>query len=321
MVMRTIINARTTYSKGVNNMSSSLFVDNKVDLRARLLEIAKNVPEASAVEAEEPLPEAKVPAEGTKGKVLVWPLEVCAQPTELSRTGLFKMLPKGARRLVNDQEIASRSDIKLLFTGEELNVKDETTWMAVLRLCRGKQLGERVYFSIADLLSELKMKDSGGIKGIKESGEKKKDGSRALVLARLDRLSKAHIKIEITRKNCKSLITTGLMKFAFEGETGKMYARLDPDGALLFDNLAYQNWDLRLSLKTDVAVRFLDYVVGHQAGKPHAQRLENLRVWFGYSGRPDKFRKAAMAALLELEGAGVIREAQGGRTTLRWTRI
>ena len=284
---------------------SSLFGDAKIDVRARLLEIARNVPESVVEAEEEPLP---APSVGN-GKVLMWPLEVCAQPTELSRTGLFKMLPKGARRLVNDQEIASRSDIKLFFTGEELNIKDETTWMAVLRLCRGKPLGARVYFPIAALLDELKMTDTGGT-----------TGSRIQVLARLERLSKAHIKIEVTRKNRKSIITTGLMKFGFDEESGKTYARLDPDGAMLFENLAYQNWEVRLALKSDISVRLMDYVVGHQVGKPHAQRLENLRAWFGYEGRPDKFRKAAMGALQELEAAGVIREAAGDKNTLRWIR-
>lgn len=293
----------------------------QIDLVAAALEIGKKLTLhghggilGQVSEAEKPLP-AQAPK--AAGKVLMWPLEACAQPTELGRTGLFKMLPKGDRRLVNNQKIASRSDIELFFTGEELNIKDETTWMAILRLCRGKPLGEKVYFSISSLLSELKMKDSGGAK---VPGGKKKDGSRALILARLERLSKAHIKVEITRKDRKSLITTGLMKFGFDEETGKMYARLDPDGAVLFANLAYQNWQIRLALKSDVSVRLYDYVVGHQSGKPHAAKLENLRVWFGYSGRADKFRKAAMTAIKELQAAGLISAVHEDRATLLWTR-
>jgi hypothetical protein len=298
----------------------------RVDLAEAALAIRKRL--ALVDEADEkPLPllalvpKTSAEAEAVKGKVLMWPLGAAAQPTEFGRTGLFKMLPRGSRRFVNNQEIASRTDIKLFFSGEELNVKDETAWMAILRLCRGKPLGERVYFTISALLHELKMKDSGGSKGEVKTVEKKKDGSRALVLARLARLSKAHIKMEITRKNTRSIITTGLMKFGADEFSGKMYARLDPDGAILFDNVAYQNWDVRLALKSDVAVRMLDYICGHQTGKPHFQTIENLRQWFGYGGRPDKFRAACLAGLAELMEAGVIREAVGGTTALRWTRI
>lgn len=291
----------------------SLFGDTNLDLKARILEIAKNAPESTVGEAEEPLPEKKVQAKGKAGKAgkaLMWPLDVGIQPTEFGRTGLFKLLPKKERRLVKNQSVECRSDIKLFFTGEELNVQDETVWMAILRLCRGKPLGERIFFTLAQLLAELKMNDSGG-----------KTGSRGQVIKRLERLSIAHIKIELTRKGNTSVITTGLLKFGIEEETGKMYVRLDPDGAILFENLGYQNWEIRLSLKSDVAVRMLDYICGHQVGKPHAQKFENLRMWFGYTGRLDKFRAAAMAGLKELEEAGVISRGQGDKTTLRWTRI
>lgn len=288
----------------------SLFGDTNLDLKARILEIARNAPESMVeVEAEKPLPEKNVQANG-KVKVLMCPYDVGIQPTEFGRSGLFKLLPKTERRLVKNQFVECRSDIQLFFTGEELNVQDETVWMAILRLCRGKPLGERIFFTLAQLLGELKMRDTGG-----------KTGSRSQVIKRLERLSIAHIKIELTRKDNKSVITTGLLKFGIEDETKKMYVRLDPDWAILFENLAYQNWETRLSLKSDISVRLLDYVCGHQSGKPHAQRLENLQKWLGYSGRPDKFRAAAMAGLKELEAAGVIRAQQVDKNTLRWTRI
>jgi hypothetical protein len=282
----------------------------RVDLAEAALAIRKRL--ALVDEAEKPLLALVTVTESSKaakGKVIMHPLEVAVQPTELSRCGLIRLLPKTKRRMVKNQLVECRSDIKLFFTGEELNVQDETVWLAVLRLCRGKPLGERIPFTFSRLLCELKMKDTGG-----------KTGSRRQVLARLERLSIAHIKVELNRKGTKSLITTGLLKFGMEEETGKMYVRLDPDGKILFDNLAYQNWETRLSLKSDVAIRMLDYICGHQAGKPHAEKIENLRAWFGYTGRLDKFRVAALAGLKELEAAGVIREAGGNRSTLRWVR-
>lgn len=292
-------------------------MDNQqIDLASLALEIGKKLEMQGVVtvhEAEKPSqayePKPSDNNTNAKGKVLMWPLTVAVQPTELSRCGLIRLLPKTRRRMVKNELVECRSDIKLFFTGEELNVQDETVWLAVLRLCRGKPLGERVQFTFPQLLSELRMTDTGG-----------KTGSRRLILNRLERLSIAHIKVELNRNDSKSLITTGLMKFGIEEETGKMYVRLDPDGAILFDNLAYQNWDTRLSLKSDIAVRMLDYVCGHQAGKPHSQKIENLKMWFGYKGRTDKFKTAALSALQELEAGGVIREAGGDKVSLMWVR-
>ena len=101
-------------------------------------------------------------------------------------------------------------------------------------------------------------------------------------------------------------MTTGMLKYGIENETGAMYIRLDPDGAALFENLAYQPWEVRLSLQSDVSARLLSYITGHEQGKPHSQTLDNLKRWCGYGGERRKFRTAIHSAIEELESKGVL---------------
>ena len=282
--------------------------ENNMDWRARILALAENAPPPPA---EDEVNTEKTQQKGNgKGKVIMWPAEVAAQPTELSRCGLFGLRPKqGQRTVVNDQLLESRGDLRVLFSGELLSVKDETLWLAILRMARGKPLGERICFHMADLLDDLGIKDSGGA-----------TGSRRQIKARLRRLSKAHFEITLKRSDRTITITTGLLKFAIEEESKMISVRLDPDGARLFENQAYQNWEARLALKSDVAVRLYDYVVGHRAGKAHSQKIENLKGWFGYLGRKDKFRADCSAGLAELEAAGVVSQVRVDKTILGWVR-
>lgn len=240
-----------------------------------------------------------VKVERVGSKLRHWPEEVAAMPTELTRTSLFGLPTDrdNARKMLRKVKLESRDDVEVLYTGEELSAKDETCWLASLRLGRGVPMGQRIYLNLTDLLHEMDLANTGG-----------KRGNRQAVKNRLDRLSLAHYKVKFTRKGRKYEVTTGLLKWGIEDETGKMYIRLDPEGATLFENLAYQPWEVRLSLKTDASARILSYVSGHEKGKPHSRPLRDLKIWCGYSGRLDKFRGVAMAALKELESKGVLVE-------------
>lgn len=261
---------------------------------------------------------------GNRNRTLNWPSNVVAMPTELTRTALFSIISdqnaKGRNviddnkenNLLNNIQLASRSDIKIFYTGEQLCVKDETVWLACLRLGRGVPLGEKIFLNMADLLYELKMSDSGENRGV--------------LMARLLRLSKAHFTITLKRKNKKYVVTTGLIKWTTEQDTGKMFFRLDPDSSQLFENLAYQPWSERLKFKNDVAVWLLSYVTGHAQGKCHWVEIEKIKKWCGYSGRLRDFKKVCWVAMQDFEGKGLIEkdsckiERSGGEEIISWQR-
>lgn len=223
-----------------------------------------------------------------------WPDAVAAMPTELTRVALFGLPADkpGARKMFDAVKLESRSDFSVVYTGKQLCAKDETTWLACLRIGRGKPLGQRIPIDKAALLHEV---------GLTKTGPNWKT-----VEGRLKRLSTANLGITAKRDGATVVFTAGLLNFGYVVETDEMYIRLDPDGAPLFQNLAYQPWDVRLSLKTDMAILLLSYISGHEQGKRHAQPLLNLKLWCGYGGLLRKFRTPCLAALLELEAKGVL---------------
>lgn len=223
-----------------------------------------------------------------------WPDAVAAMPTELTRVSLFGLPADkpGARKLLDDAKLDGRGDVEVLYTGKQLCAKDETAWLACLRLGRDSPMGQRIPLRKIDLLRECNLTNTGP--------------NWTTFQNRLDRLSKAHFTINFKRGDKTYHMTTGMLKWGVENETGSMYIRLDPDGAALFENLSYQPWQIRLSLATDVATLLLSYVSGHEQGKPHKQTLGNLKNWCGYSGALRKFRAHCSAALRELEDKGVL---------------
>jgi hypothetical protein len=156
-------------------------------------------------------------------------------------------------------------------------------------------MGERMHMTMGQLLLELGLQDTGG-----------KTGSRNQLKRRLDRLSGAHMIVTTKREGHTIRITTGLLKWGLVEETSQIYIRLDPDGAKLFDSLAYQPWKVRLALRSDTAALLLSYVCSHQAGKPHSVLLESLQQWCRYPGRARDWRRTCMAGLAELEARGVL---------------
>lgn len=255
------------------------------------------------------------PAERIGDQMPLFPEDAAAMPTELSRVALFGLPSdkRGARKMLDDVRLESRADVEVLYTGKQLSAKDETAWLACLRIGRGAPMGQRIYMSKSDLLREV---------GLARNGQ-----NWQALKARLMRMSKAHFTITCQRGGKKFTLTTGMLKFGFENDDpdGQMYIRLDPDGARLFESLAYQPWEIRLSLKSDISALLLSYVCGHQHGKPHAVALESLKAWCGHEGETRKFRAALRAALAELELKGVLvpgsKIGKGARGEIvAWTR-
>jgi hypothetical protein len=258
-----------------------------------------------------------VPDERVGEQLAMFPEAVAAMPQEVARVAIFGMPSdkRGAREMLRDVQLDGRRDVTVVYTGEELGPREETLWLACLRLGRGLSMGTRVNLHVKDLLREMGQKDTGGAYG-----------SRETLKRRLDRLSLAHLIVTTKRNGHTLRITTGLLKWGLVEGTGEIYIRLDPDGAKLFESLAYQPWEVRLAVKTDAAARLLSYVCSHQAGKPHSVLLDALRSWCGYHGQLRFWRSTCMAGLAELQAQGVISEGTMKLTSgvkgqvVSWTR-
>jgi len=275
----------------------------KIDFKAKAKEIQKKMAKAGKPVFVGPAPEPPTPAalapqvnkhgERIGQQLPLWPEMVAAMPTEITRVSLFRLVRRGRRRTMEDVQLESRSDVQVLYTGKELDQADADLWLACLRIGRGVPMGQRIYCTAAELLREIGRANTGpNQKWLKQS---------------LKRMGKASLYATMRRNQKTIIIQTGLLNWGIEEETGSMFIRLDPDGAGLFDNLAYVPWQTRLALPSAGTKSLHAYICGHAKGKPHVALLDELRRWMGYNGRLRKFRvEVCMPALAELESVGEI---------------
>lgn len=242
-----------------------------------------------------------------------WPEEVAAMPTDFTRVALFSIIRSGRRKFLNNIRLEGRADIQIYFTGYQLDQADADLYLACLRMGRGIEMGRRMAFVRNRLLKEMK----------RSVGK----ASYLWVNDALDRLCKASLRVEITKRNGRKVrASCHLMSSGLDEDTGQMYVRIDPESAALFgdDNLAYVNWDIRLSLSLKMSKSVQMYVSGHTAGKQHSVSLEDLRRWTGYDGRLRDFRVSLLSAFEELQKNKVISNAivKDGLKgdTARWDR-
>jgi hypothetical protein len=254
--------------------------------------LARMTAKATKAKEQSPAP-ASVPQKEKIGANLdFWPETVAAMPTELTRVSLFRLVRRGRRKLMEDVKLESRADIEVLYTGKDLDQADADLWLACLRMGRGVPMGERLYTDRASMLREI---------GRADSGQNRKWLEESLI-----RMGKASFQATFKRNGRTIKVMTGMLKWGIEEESGAMFVRLDPDGAQLFENLAYVDWNTRLALSSNAAKAIQLYACGHQDGKPHRVLLADLAAWCGYEGRLRQFRKeSVIPALRELESQGV----------------
>jgi hypothetical protein len=115
-----------------------------------------------------------------------------------------------------------------------------------------------------------------------------------------------------------------LMSSGIDEATGKLFIRLDPEGAGLFENLAYLQWETRLSLPSAISKALHLYVCGHRQGRFHTVKVADLALWMGYQGRLRQFRANLETAVGVLCAHGVIERAgfrESGKTVfVEWVR-
>lgn len=235
---------------------------------------------------------ATAPEERIGAQMAFWPEECAAMPTELTRVSLFGLIRRGRRKVLDWEKLASRADIEVSYFGKQLDQADADLWLACLRMGRGLPMGQRIYTTRAALLKEIGRCDG--------------TSDRKWLDSALDRFAGAAIRIVIKRGGKTVTLRCKLMGSGIEEASGEMFIRLDPDGAALFENLAYIGWEQRLTLNTNAAKALQLYVSGHMTGKPHAVPLADLAHWMGYEGRIRDFRATLRHAMTELESSGLI---------------
>lgn len=235
---------------------------------------------------------ATAPEERVGTQMAFWPEECAAIPTELTRVSLFSLIRRGRRKVLDWEKLASRADIEVSYFGKQLDQADADLWLACLRIGRGLPMGQRIYTTRGALLKEIGRTDGSA--------------NHTWLIESLKRMSGAAFELVTKRSGKTFRVTTGMLKYGIEEGTGQMFIRLDPEGAALFENMAYISWEQRLALSSNAAKALQLYVSGHMTGKPHAVPLVDLAHWMGYEGRIRQFRATLLHAMVELEAAGLI---------------
>ena len=252
--------------------------------------------------------------EKTAGLMRTWPNEVYVIPTEIAKTAVFSMAYK-TKDPLNRTEIFSRPEIKMIFSGSALSQYDCNVWMTCLDFNKGKPIGERIYTTRNKILKLM---------GITDASK-----NHSLLEQSLSKLSEAFIRIEFSRKNKKYIIECGLIKRMVEADTGKMYIKLDADGAALFQNLSYIAKTVRKSVKNKpIAECILLYASSQKSGENHRVTINFIKdkLYGSKDTQMYSFRRNLKNCLFSLENElyfekGSVKITQlDGSEYVSWTR-
>jgi hypothetical protein len=228
-------------------------------------------------------------------KALVTPLPLCPEevracPSYVLRSALFGVVQRGRRRYLKRQIMAAWLDTTIRYTGIRLDQADLDVWLTALHLSREQGLGTRVVCSERAFLRALG-RATKNVEWLKEA---------------LTRLTACAVEITYRGKTYWGPL---IEKGCRDEETGQFLILLNPELANLFEDVTWQEWEIRRGLNGDLAKWLQGYIASHQAtpNNPHRIGLERLRELCGSDrGRFRDFRRDVREAMQELQAAGVV---------------
>ncbi|WP_449106812.1 plasmid replication initiator TrfA [Pseudomonas mohnii] len=267
---------------------------------------------ARTAEAQTRAEEEGKPAAPTKPRPKVqlplWPELERAIPNHLARSSLFS--PCGVRRQHDRTEVASRQDVKIMYTGEQLDMADSDVFMQALTEARGTPLGEKIFINRGNFLRSM--------------GRSTGTSDYVWLHESFRRLFIGTIEIEAKRfkigdpstpsgKIPKSSGLHLLSGFDYDDEQEAYFLSFDARIIGLFYNkeFALVDWQKRLEIRKrrDMAKWLQNYVASHEKGV-HRIGLKYLKEWMTYTSPPNKFKAALGEALGELQRVEIIQEAR-----------
>ena len=231
---------------------------------------------------------------GTVVQLPVWPETMSACPACMLRSALFGVVRRGRRKALERQPLPAWEGVTVRYTGMQLDQADLDVWLMALQLARAVPLGEPMYFSAHGLLQAI--------------GRATGRQNHEWLKGAFARLTACAVEITMANKTYMGPLIHDLYR---DEATGSYALVLNPKLTVLFDSLTWQEWLVRLALKTELAKWLLGYVQSHQAtsAKPHRISLERLRALCGSKTEMlKKFRQQLKGAMGELKTTAVVRE-------------
>lgn len=259
------------------------------------------------------------PSELGKRQLPLWPDLERAISNHLARSSLFAPIAPGRRKVHDRSEMASREDVKILFTGKQLDMADCDVFMQALYEARRAPLGERIFIKRGTFLREIgRSTGANDYAWLHES-------FRRLFLGAIE-IEAKHYKIGSTPQSSGLHLVDA---FDYDPEVEGYYMKFDPRILALFHNREYAliDWEKRKQLhkRVDMAKWLQNYLASHEKGI-HRISLRLLKTWMDYGSPMNKFKEAVTEALSELERLEIIvgaRIMQSSKRELQaaWTKL
>ncbi len=245
-------------------------------------------------------PVSPPPQEKKRQQLPLWPDLERAIPNHLARSSLFAPIAPGRRKQHDRSEIASREEVKILFTGKQLDMADCDVFMQALYEAHRAPLGERVVIKRGSFLKAI------GRSTGKSDYEWLHEAFRRLFLGAIEIEARNKYKIGGTPKSSGLHL---LDAFDYDPEADMYYIKFDPRILQLFHNREYAliDWEKRKQLhkRVDMAKWLQNYLASHDKGI-HRIGLKLLKEWMDYGSPMNKFKEALGEAMGELERLEII---------------
>lgn len=264
----------------------------------------------------------KQPDLGPLKKLPFWPDSDRALPNHVARSSLFAPIQRGRRKLHDGNEIVSRSDCRILFSGKQLDEADCDVWLQALHEARSVPLGEPVIINRAEFLRSI--------------GRAKSSDSYDWLHQVFNRLAFGMIAIESKRyiigkgpSSARSEVLHLIEGFSLDPAIDEYVLRLDPRWLAAFSNREFSriDWQKRQAIRkrTDLAKR-LQRLIAASGDEVQRYSVEWLKSVCVQEGRLRDFRQALTEAMAELERLEIIAGAKFETSTrgveqVRWNRI
>ena len=223
----------------------------------------------------------------------LWDDDNRAVPNHFIRSGLFTVNSGIKRDFIPDLQIASLSNLDVVYRGEELQQSDLTVWMALINMARDKPLSEAIYFTGYQIVTDC------GWRLHTDSYKKVKDAIKRLKVTALS----------IAAKGNESAYAGSLIRdYAFTDNTSedgntKWMVRFEPRISALFmeDNTTLLQWEerKRIGPRAKLAQWLHAFYFSHR-GDPLPNAVERLHELCRSKDTLSSFRRNLKTALLHL---------------------
>jgi hypothetical protein len=227
--------------------------------------------------------------------------ELRVLPNHLARSSLFAPIQRGRRERHNKTEIASRNDVRILYSGLQLDEADRDVFLQLLYEARSVPLGKRVHINHARFLKSLGRSTGKNDYEWLRSTFERFFTSALYVETKRYRVGRSTVRSE----DWMHLVE----RVSFDEAVGSYYFELDPRIRLLFHNSEYSliDWEKRMSIQKRIDMaKWLQCLIATSRNPTQKYRIDDIRAWMASSTPLRMFKPRLIEALKELERLKII---------------